>query len=108
MTAIPRGPPAHQPAASRMSRCRTRAATRRRYSAVERTSSIGCELAGERLRGAVGGLRRRRAALEDGLGRAARIGVAATDPSASADVAPATRDGARGCRRATRGPSRPC
>ena len=31
----------HQPPASRMSRWRTRAATSRRYSAVERTSSIG-------------------------------------------------------------------
>ena len=43
------------------SRCRTRAATTRRYSAVERTSSIGCELAGERLGGAVGDLGRRAA-----------------------------------------------
>ena len=32
---------AHQPPASRMIRCSTRAATSRRYSAVERTSSIG-------------------------------------------------------------------
>ena len=61
---------AHQPPASRISRCRTRAATTRRYSAVERTSSIGMQLAGERLGGEVGGLGRRRSALEDGLGRA--------------------------------------
>ena len=36
-----RSSPDHQPPASRMRRWRTRAATSRRYSAVERTSSIG-------------------------------------------------------------------
>ena len=51
-----------------MSRCRTRAATSRRYSAVERTSSIGWSSAAQRLGRAVGGLGRRRPALERGLG----------------------------------------
>ena len=48
----------------------------------------GVELAGERLGREVGGLGCRRAALERGLGRGARIGVAATDPRASADRPP--------------------
>ena len=73
----------HQPPASRMSRWRTRAATSRRYSAVERTSSIGCSSAASVSAAQVGGLGRRRAALEAASVAVARIGVAATDPSAS-------------------------
>ena len=87
----------HQPPASRMNRCRIRAATIRRYSAVERTSSIGesSPASVSAARSAVSGVGAR--ALERASVARARIGVAATDPRATrtsrhargaADVAP--------------------
>ena len=90
---IRRGPSVghHQPPASRMSRWRTRAATIRRYSAVERTSSIGLQLGGERLGRQVGGLRRRRPALEGGLRGASPDRRGGHGPERQPDVRPGRR-----------------